>query len=273
MSVSIVLYVRPQLDVINSAWWQWGAWSGQTFEKWSAQVVTWGFLDWRTVAEWWSEFDSVKDVSVRLLPADGDLAGDFFAGILDPETIRRAPRDSGNKTLPALAMEHLARNPHLRPTPGAAGIEFVMERSLPSAVDYRRAPRVFSAELAESVIQRFASSNEELVGKWLGESDRDRMRSDSQWWGVGTRVADEGFDPDAIVDPSVEDLDHLISFLWASQRDFERRLTALENLVAHFSAAQSTDSNSASKSASQRGLLARIRRRFEGSKSRSQHEG
>lgn len=223
----VVLYVRPQVDVLNSAWWQWGAWGGDdSVEQWLDAALELHWLRWDVVSLRWAEAVGAERLSTRLLPGDGQDVVDDFLAWLGLAPLSHGSRDRVNRRLPRAVVEHYVRQPHLRPGPHSADIDFVIGRSagaLPA--DVARAPDVLDAAQRAAVVERFEANNRRLLERWLVPEHRDRMREDHRWW-----TADPG-GPQAWrkpSQPSTQDLDLLVSLLWSTVLDQDRRIRRLE---------------------------------------------
>ncbi len=81
LAVDVVVYVRPQVPLFNSAWWQTGAWSRRPFDQWIDRRIAKG--GWTAVIEPWLRMPGVRSVSVR--PSSGDIVRDFFEAVLRVE--------------------------------------------------------------------------------------------------------------------------------------------------------------------------------------------
>ena len=79
VDVSIVVYVRPQVPVLNSAWWQWGAWSDQNFDDWMEHRLNASL--WGARVKRWADLKCVKSVTVRPVPEE--VVADFYEHVLD----------------------------------------------------------------------------------------------------------------------------------------------------------------------------------------------
>jgi hypothetical protein len=74
LSVEVVMYVRPQVEWFNSAWWQWGAWSDRILDRWiNAHRHK---VSWYETYQAWSKVNAVSKVTIRLLPKD--IVADFY---------------------------------------------------------------------------------------------------------------------------------------------------------------------------------------------------
>ncbi|MFW6028295.1 MAG: hypothetical protein ACOC9Q_02090, partial [bacterium] len=87
-SATILAYVRPQVDYLNSAWWQWGAWTGERFDRWLAKRL--GRAAWARHIVRWKDVPGVQDIIIRPLPKD--VVSDFYECVLNaqaPLEVRR----------------------------------------------------------------------------------------------------------------------------------------------------------------------------------------
>lgn len=168
----VVVYVRPQVDWLNSAWWQWGAWSGLAFETWLERNIR--GVDWWKLIEPWYGFVGRSNVKVRLLP--DDIVLDFFS------LLNAAPPKStrNNTSLPGTVLRILQRHRDLRPHAHASALEFALgDHFAPGGAD--KTPWVIDPSHAEKAIRACRPGNERLLAA-LDESDREKMRLDQRWW-------------------------------------------------------------------------------------------
>lgn len=169
----VFCYVRPQVDYLNAAWWQWGAWEdSKTFDQWLAGRIR--------LAHWARRLTAWKGsvpVTVRLLPQD--IVADFFGsmGFERPATAQ-APV---NKGLPEAVLRLYQRNRSLRPASHAPQMDFVLSRSLGLPGN---TPWVISQDRAAQVIARVRRDNLDLLDL-LDPVSRAIMRADRRWWSAG----------------------------------------------------------------------------------------
>jgi hypothetical protein len=121
--VDALAFVRPPIPWLNSAYWQWGHWSGFNFPKWSNVPGKWNMSD--HLGTWAEQLDG--HLTVR--PAGKDV----FEGLNDfvsakPEA-QLKPIDKGtNQSSPRTLLRVLFRNRHLRSSAHDSSIEFVLSR-------------------------------------------------------------------------------------------------------------------------------------------------
>jgi hypothetical protein len=228
----VLLYVRPQVDVLNSAWWQWGAWGGQveSVDDWLDQAIDWHWLRWDVVALRWGEAVGADRVTTRLLPAAGDDVSRDFLRWLGVGVTPDPDVGHVNRSLPKAVLDHYLRQPHLRPGPHSADIDFVVDRAsrgLPDSVT--RAPIVLDVPQRQRVLDRFEPNNRSLLRHWIADEHRDRMLRDPRWWPEPTATdPDVGNVWDGPDPATAADLDLLVSLLWSTVLEQERRIRRLE---------------------------------------------
>ncbi len=171
LKADVVMYVRPQVQWLNSAWWQWGAWTGQSFDSWFKSSIL--KADWFNVYQEWLAVPGVDNVTVRLLP--NDVVSDFNQLLEQPE----ASTSRANASLPAYLLRFFQQHEELRSGAHSSEIEFVMARH----VDFPKAstPWVFSDQHISFCLSYYESSNLKLLNA-LNEKQKLEMRQCSAWW-------------------------------------------------------------------------------------------
>ncbi|QSX78913.1 hypothetical protein [Agrilutibacter solisilvae] len=171
MDAEVFAYVRPQVPLLNSAWWQWGAWKDKPFDEWMATRLRrslWGarMQEWRSVPGVWS-------VNVRLLP--DDVVADMYSHVLDVEP----PEETAfvNASLPGDVLRLFQRNRELRPHAHAGRIDFVLSKLKLAGTT----PWVLSPEWIARILSETQLDNEVLLSM-LDEASAARMRADPRWW-------------------------------------------------------------------------------------------
>ena len=169
----IIIFVRPQVEYLNSAWWQWGAWMSKPLDAWST-----GFIrssQWSERADRLRKVSGVERVEVRLLSED--VITDCLE-LMDcrPDAV---PMNRSNEGLPKeilrLYQRHRSR---LRPGPHASGIDFFLRNYLG---EKGKSPWVIGPKRAQRIIEQSRESNERLL-ELLNPRDQERMRKDLRWW-------------------------------------------------------------------------------------------
>lgn len=172
IEVDVIVYVRPQVPVLNSAWWQWGAWSDEPFDQWMANRLK--ISMWAARIAHWKKMARVRNVMVRPVPSD--IVPDFYGNVLraDPPAGTVRP----NPSLPGPVLRLFQRNRILRPSAHASRIDFVLSEAV--AMDD---PSIWVMERPwiERVLAETRSDNEALLS--LMDADcAAAMRDDPRWW-------------------------------------------------------------------------------------------
>jgi hypothetical protein len=169
--VSVLAYVRPQVEWMNSAWWQWGAWAEAPLGRWVKNSRP--NARWHDILQQWTAKPWVKQVQARLL--DGDIVQDFmhYLGYEAP------PQPHANRSLPGTVLRLFQRHRQLRPGPHDSAIEFVLARHL--ELDNQKNPWVLRPALVEQLLAFYRRDNEQLA-HFLPADQSRKMLDDPRWW-------------------------------------------------------------------------------------------
>ncbi|MES3674763.1 hypothetical protein QC589_02275 [Halomonas elongata] len=171
VNVEVVSYVRPPVEMMNSAWWQWGAWTSAGLGKYIRRRKP--TLRWYDYADKWSDIDWVSNVEI--IPLDVNVVEDFleFCGVGFSENIQHYV----NRGLPAEVLRLYQRHPELRPGPHDSKIDFVLSKYLKHGSP---TPWVLERKDVESIIEYTRDSNVNL-SRFVGEKFSKRMDNPA-WW-------------------------------------------------------------------------------------------
>jgi len=173
--VEVMFAFRPQLDFLNSAFWQWGAWSGQSLSDWIERRKQSAL--WAEQLAAWSKIPGVNRVHGVL------LATNFFEQVFDILDIdgEVAPEAAQHNTsLPGAALRVMQRHSErLRPTINNTAIEFVLSRTLSIPDD--RTPWVLDLETQTGLLEFYSSSNNNLA-QFVAPAIWQRILSNERWW-------------------------------------------------------------------------------------------
>lgn len=172
LEADVVIYVRPQPLVLNSGWWQWGAWDQKPLDKWIAKRLP--RTIWTHYVEKWQSLPGVREVIVRPVPRD--VVSDFLSVLNCPPLARGETR--ANAGLPKEILRLYQRNPQLRPHKDASEIDFALSRALnlPGS-----APWVLRPEMVQGILDKSRQSNLALLGL-MDEECREAVKNDPLWW-------------------------------------------------------------------------------------------
>jgi len=174
IEVDVVMYVRPQISVLNSAWWQWGAWSGEPFNDWMRNHLK--HTLWASYVEKWKKLGHVKSLSVRPVPAD--ITIDFYETVLQVPVPSELP--PANPSLPGPLLRLFQRNRLLRPNMHDSAIDF----SLSDQLNMKSSSIwVLDMNFMQSIIDMTRDDNELLL-TLMTDNCAKSVREDAKWWSV-----------------------------------------------------------------------------------------
>ncbi len=220
LDCSVLIYVRPQVEWCNAAWWQWGAWTGLGLPRWIGRQHE--RMQWSRVVEGWRRVPGVRDVRVRLLPPG--IVEDFCSaiGVASPGEM------IANRSLPGVVLRVFQRHRRLRPGAHDSDIEFAIARHL--ELPRSRTPWVVPPEVAERVITRCHDSNVELLAQ-LEPEQRERMRADAAWWDP-THFTSRRLLPWQVRPPVPQDVDQLAAVALEALHRLDAHCRELEHALA-----------------------------------------
>jgi hypothetical protein len=167
------VYVRPQVEYLNSGWWQWWAWNGM-FEKPADVIEEWGigFMLWATSLKPWASIGVVDRLSVRL--HGQDTIKDFFSLIGLRNLVFDVPRK--NTAMSRQLIQLYQAIPDLRTEHGSK-----LDILLSPLLNGGSSPWVVSPNVARRVIDQCREDNIELR-TYLSRDQQDQMAENKRWW-------------------------------------------------------------------------------------------
>lgn len=174
LDIEVLMYVRAPAQWVNSAWWQWGAWSDLSFGEWLDEELSRTF--WSRYIECWNELGFVTNIVVRLLPEN--VLEDFC----DLYAIEYRPGEtmSSNVSLAGSVQRFLQRHRELRPSPHISRIEFSLARHLSAG----RSAWVIDPDNLSVIIEATQEYNRQLM-HWLDHEQIECLKKDRSWWHAG----------------------------------------------------------------------------------------
>lgn len=223
LDAEVVAYVRPPVEWLNSAWWQWGAWSGIPIDKWLGNHLA--KVRWHELISSWIDQAKVQKVTVRLLTSD--VVSDFC----DVVQVPRLPGTSSNRGLPGTVLRLYQRHRELRASPHDSAGDFVFAKYLGSLSD-DPTPWVMGPYRIRRILEATQESNRRLL-ELLDDDSRTSMEGDGRWWDEAA-YADKKKSSEGPVEPSVRQLEQIavaalssIRQLEDENRDLRKRLQAI----------------------------------------------
>lgn len=199
-TVDAIMYVRPPIQYINSAFWQWGAWEGQEISAFVDARLS--HACWEQSAARWDADKRVENLTVRALPSD--IVSDFleYAGV-DTGQLPETPGGIYNKSLPNSILRVMQRHPHLRPNAHDSEIDFVIEKYLGDHAG--RPDWVLTPELCEHILVTTKPHNNALMAR-MSPDQAALVKSDERWWTAPPDIEARPANPPPAIDPQADAL-------------------------------------------------------------------
>jgi hypothetical protein len=175
--LKVVMFVRPPVQWINSAWWQWGAWvKNLDFKLWLANAID--NCKW---SKYLRKIQKLKNVSDLLVfPLRGDIIPQFFHSINCE--VSYSENSTKNQSLPAEIINLFKHSPELRPGPHDSAIDFVALRAiLGSSHSYQKSPWILEKSHIEEILDKTYDSNIDILNL-MSEEDKCFVLKSPTWW-------------------------------------------------------------------------------------------
>lgn len=120
--VDVVAFLRPPIEWLNAAYWQWGVWNTPTLDQWMARSnMPYNF---GVALEAWSK---IPNVTLHVRRSRPDVVGTFS----ELYELSLPKLSDQNASSPPAFIGFLTRNRRFRETAHAAAIEFIFQRWCP----------------------------------------------------------------------------------------------------------------------------------------------
>lgn len=178
IDVSVVFYLRPQLQWIPSAWKQWGLKTGTSLSDFVAQSLDARTPAFRRDIASWKNTLPTANIYVRFLIPElltgGNPARDFFnlPGLSQNEY--RFESEARNPSLDVSVLHVLSKNPHLFSDVHDNRLMLALTRALPK--EFRSTNiEMLSAEQEARIEECFRDENLWLLKTYCNDPDLDRI--------------------------------------------------------------------------------------------------
>jgi hypothetical protein len=176
--LSVIFYIRPQLQWIPSAWKQWGLKTGASLSDFVTQSIETRTPAFRRDIESWKTTLPAANVHVRfLIPellAGGNPAQDFFHVLGLAEKEYRFESEARNPSLDVSVLHVLSKNPHLFSDVHDNRLMLALTRALPK--EFRSANvEMLSAKQEARIEESFRDENRWLLKTYCSDADADRI--------------------------------------------------------------------------------------------------
>ena len=176
--VSVIFYLRPQLQWIPSAWKQWGLKTGTSLSDFVAQCINTRTPTFRRDIESWKSALPAANIRVQfLIPellAGGNPAQDFFNLLNLSQREYRFESEARNPSLDVSVLHVLSKNPHLFSDVHDNRLMLALTRALPK--EFRSTNiEMLSAEQEARIEESFRDENRWLLNTYCNDGDVDRI--------------------------------------------------------------------------------------------------
>ena len=176
--VSVIFYLRPQLQWIPSAWKQWGLKMGASLSDFVAQCIDTRTPAFRRDIESWKSTLPAANIHVRFLIPDlmagGNPAQDLFNLLGLSEKQYAFEREARNPSLDVSVLHVLSKNPHLFSDIHDNRLMLALTRALPK--EFRSTNiEMLSADQEVRIEECFRDENQWLLNTYCRNADVDRI--------------------------------------------------------------------------------------------------
>lgn len=205
INAHIVCYVRNPVEWINSAWWQWGAWSGNSLDEYVTWAIDKRVSNWSGVLNQWKSYVGIKNMTVRILP--NDIIKDFYDFVKSDELIENS---RSNSSLSGEILRFFQLHTELRPSPHNSAIDFILSDTLNLDKTFSKTPWILNESNIKKILEKTYDSNQNLM-KFFDSKSREICKNDPRWWELNAfkskNLESEYCDQDCL---SIEELDKLL---------------------------------------------------------------
>ena len=176
--VSVIFYLRPQLQWIPSAWKQWGLKTGASLSDFVAQCIDTRAPAFKRDIENWKSTLPEANIQVRFLVpellAGGNPAQDFFNLLGLSEKQCEFESETRNPSLDVSVLHVLSKNPHLFSDVHDNRLMLALTRALPK--EFRSTNiEMLSPEQETRIEECFRDENRLLLNTYCSDADVDRI--------------------------------------------------------------------------------------------------
>ena len=178
VELHLICCVRPPVEWLNSAWWQWGAWERSVpFETWLDRMLP--LTNWDHLLQ--KVTTSVAKTHLHVACSKPDV----ITSVLDHLKVDRTGQDHAprlNRSLPAAVLRLYQQQPQLRPDPNHCPIDFSTLAALSNVnPQLEPAPWVIRPSQVEHILQSSHEATCRLLQR-LSPEEQHKMLGDPFWW-------------------------------------------------------------------------------------------
>ena len=178
LNAKVICYIRNPVDWINSAWWQWAAWTDYSLENALDSVIP-ALSNLHIELIKWQEIVGIDNITIKVLPQN--IISDFseFIGIIDDQN----KKNRSNTSLPAEILRFYQMHKELRPDMDSSSLDFILSDVFNFDNSYEKTPWVLNRNDMRKILKETKEGNEKLI-QLLDLESKKKVISDPKWWSV-----------------------------------------------------------------------------------------
>ncbi len=165
-NIEIIAIIRSQVAWFNSAWWQWGVWTGHSIEEWINHTLQNNEANWYKKITKYKHFDWVKKVHTFIL--DKNIIENFLNTIGS----KPLPVSKANTTSDLLLIKFLYHNRKYRKDAHHPQYEFILAKNL--IFNPQTKPCALDKNHIKKIIDFYQRDNMNLV-KYLDDQEKEKL--------------------------------------------------------------------------------------------------
>ena len=180
VDIEVIVFVRPQVEWLQSAWWQWYAWmkESRTVEHVWTRIKKKQSIDWEFQLSKLESSQKITRIHVCLFDKGHDVVSRVRSCLNVPAAQNAGPvKRRRNESITRLHVYLYRKFPWLRPVHD--GRFDTLIHALP--IRKQKAPWIISPALAEDIVTTLHDSNIRLTRR-LSHDDRQQMLDNPVWW-------------------------------------------------------------------------------------------
>lgn len=181
INAQVIAYIRNPVEWINSAWWQWGAWSGIDLKTYVNTMLDERISKWYLELESWKELVGSENFEVNLLPKD--IVENFYRYIGVDMTAYKENR--GNSSLPKEILRLYQKHKELRKSEHDNELDFILSRHMKFDETFSKTPWVLDETLISLILKKTRYSNLK-ISNMLDHDSKKSCLQDARWWNTET---------------------------------------------------------------------------------------
>lgn len=203
LKAKVICYIKNPVELINSAWWQWGAWTSTLDEYIDELLFIYQSLP--KELEKWKDLIGKENLTIKLI--DGDIVNNFYSfyGIKETSIAYK-----NNKSLKSEFLRFYQKHPELRPVKDNSKLDFILATLFAEEDGFKGTPWVLDKKSIQKILEESKQTSKLLMNLLDSESQKVLLE-DSKWWDIDSfkekEVHSSEYDTNAL---SYKELDFML---------------------------------------------------------------